>query len=326
MSGKAVMTEQEREQQLYKDFDIASLPAIWDLTFKQEWLVDNLIPRSAVTMLSGESGCGKSTFTLALADAVAKGEPFLGYDTTKTPVLILDKENGLPIYHERLPRFNITRNDNLFIWGNWVNIAPPGPHIKRLYEYVSATKPLIIYDSFVAFHPGSEQDATETRQYMDNFRIMAGLGASILLIHHTGKGESTKAYRGSSDIKASVDVMFVMNTKRPRLELIELVPEKIREGTLDKISLAVEGTNWVRLDHEFIKPTDPDWIRITEIVKRNPGSNQSKLFKLLDGMNITQPRVRKILKAGELNGTFIVSKGENNASIYSLGTLKQAQG
>lgn len=306
-----------------KDFKVRDLPGIWGLTFEQEWMVENLIPSQTVTMLSGESGCGKSTFTLALADAVSKGEPFLGYKTTKTPTLIIDRENGLSIYHERLQRFNVQPNPDLMFWGNWNQPVPPSPEAECLAKFVQEEKPLIIFDSFVSFHPGNEQDATETRLYMDKFRKLAAMGATIILIHHTGKGLNTKIYRGSSDIKASVDVLYVMNTKKPRLKLIELKPDKVREGTLDPISLAVEDDKWVLLDHSFIDQESPDWKAVIEVVAKNPGLNQLQIVDKLDSM--PQSRVRKILNVAEGMGYVVINKGAKNASLYTLGQPKKAQ-
>lgn len=42
------------------------------------------------------------------------------------------------------------------------------------------------------------------------FRNLAAAGATVLIIHHTGKGDGTKEYRGSSDIVAAVDAAFVV--------------------------------------------------------------------------------------------------------------------
>jgi RecA-family ATPase len=69
---------------------------------------------------------------------------------------------------------------------------------------------LIIFDSLIQFHTGSEQDSSETRRYLDQYRRLAHLGPGIVLPHHTGKGEGAKQYRGSSDIKASVDQAFCL--------------------------------------------------------------------------------------------------------------------
>ena len=296
------------------EFKVRDIPGIWDLTFKQDWVVEGLIPTNAVTMLSGESGSGKSTLTLALADAISQGLPFLGKPTLKKPVLIMDRENGLPVYHERLARFNVQPNPDLIFWGGWNSPVPPQPSSKALRDFVEAEQPVIIFDSFIAFHPGSEMDATETRKYMDEYRRLASMGATLILIHHVGKSAGSQVYRGSSDIKASVDVLYVLKAKSRNLALLELKPDKVREGALDPITFAVEGDKFVLIDHEFIKPDDKDWKAVLALVGQKPGLKQKDLIAELP--KISPERIRKVLKAGELNRTFTVEKGANNASHY----------
>lgn len=306
-----------------KDFRVEHLESVWDLTSSQQWLVDNLIPEGGLIMVTGESGCGKSTFTLLLADAVSKGEPFLGLQTTQRDVLIVDKENGLTIYHERFKRFELPKNDHIRVWGNFSPIEPPTPDSIAIRKYAQEVKPLIIYDSFVAFHPGDEQDATSTRKYMDQYRMLVASGATVVLIHHTGKGENTKEYRGSSDIKASLDVGYKLIAKKTELQSLQLKPFKVREGLIRPLMLTLEENKLVVLDGEFIQETDKDWAPVEQVVKEFPGANQQFIIKKLEQMSV--PRVRKILMAGKIKGIFRVESGANNSSLYYPSEPKAAR-
>lgn len=290
---------------------VEELPDIWTLVMEQKWLVKDLIPEGSVVLLTGESGSGKSSVALSLAHAVVRGTPFLGHEAEQRKVLIVDKENGLQVYHERLARFAIEHNTNMHFWGHWCDPEPAGPTNKLINEFAAIHKPLIIFDSFIAFHPGSEQDATETRVYMEGYRRLAGLGATVVVIHHTGKGEATKEYRGSSDIKASIDVGYVLSQKKPLLELLELKPFKSREGVLEPIRISLEGS-------EFRVAVDMDYLLVEEVLRLNPNINQSRVSELLP--DLSKPRVRRVLALGERKGTFLVIKGAQNALFYSLGT------
>ena len=84
----------------------------------------------------------------------------------------------------------------------------------------------MIWDSLVEFHTGDEQSATATRQFMRQFRHLANLGASVLVLHHMGKADYEKEYRGSSDIKAVVDMAY------------KLVPGSSITTGLDKLTLS----------------------------------------------------------------------------------------
>lgn len=300
-----------------KDFRVRDLPSLWDITLRQDWLVEGLIPNNSLIMLSGESGSGKSTVALLLADAISKGEPFLGRETKKMPVLIADRENGPQIYHERFLRLSIERNPDLLFWGHWCDMEPQGPDSKVIEEFVLEEKPLIIFDSFISFNDGDEQDASQTRTYMDAFRRLVGLGATVVLIHHTGKGENTKEYRGSSDIKASIDAGFVLKTKRPMLKLLSMTPFKMREGSVSTISLSLEDNRLVTVDSEFIPTNDKDWAAVLDFVSKNPKTNQSRIVQEFPEISVY--KIRKILLVGESTGYFMVEKGPNNASLYLVG-------
>lgn len=297
-------------------FKIEDLPSIWGLTIQQNWVVEDLIPSESVIMLTGESGCGKSSVTLAMADAISKGEPFLERPTKRRKVLVVDRENGLPVYHERLKRFNIQESEDLIFWGHWNSPEPQGPDSEAIIEFAKQYKPLIIFDSFVAFHTGSEQDADETRKYMDGFRRLAGIGATVIVIHHTGKGENTKEYRGSSDIKASLDVGYTLVAKKSLLQLLILKPFKSREGVLESLYITLEGD-------KLVLAADRNWGPIEEAIRQNPAANQGRIIELLP--DIPEYTIRRILDSGVRSGKLRVEKGFKNASLYFLSERQNAQ-
>lgn len=304
-------------------FNVRELPSIFGMHIEQEWLVEGLIPINSVIMISGESGGGKSTFTLALAKAISTGTKFLGKEVQKRPVLILDRENGLPVYTERIKRLDIEENPDLLVWGLFSGVATPEKGDLTLREFVEREKPLLIFDSFVAFHPGNEQDATETRNYMNWYRELAANGATVIVIHHTGKGENTKDYRGSSDIKASLDVGLTLTAKKPLLKLLQLRPFKTREGVLDPINVGLEGAEFVPIATEFVEPSDPLWKLVEAAVAASPALKQADYIKLFPDAPVG--KIRKILLTGETNGTFRTEKGLHNATFYYPGNGKNAR-
>jgi hypothetical protein len=290
-------------------FKITDLPSIWGISDEMEWLVSDLIPEASVVLLSGESGCGKSTVALALADALAHGKPFLARECKLRDVLIVDRENGPGVYRERLKRFRMQETKRLHVWGPWADPEPSGPDAIEIAKFAAETQPLIIFDSLVAFHPGSEQDASETRRYMQSYRKLTKHGATCIVIHHTGKGENTKFYRGSTDIKASVDVGLLL-TSKPRLQSLELVPFKIREGIIEPIKIAFEGG-------QFISIADKDLDVVREVIRCQPGINRSKILSETENV-ISDNRVREILVRGTAEGWLQSTKGPNNSCCYTL--------
>ena len=274
-----------------------------------EWLIEGLIPKSAVTLLSGESGCGKSTLALGLAGAVVHGRDFLGLKTDQRNVLIVDGENGASIYHDRLRRLCVERTPLLHVWGVWCDKHPIGPKEPAIARFVKEKQPLIIFDSLIAFHPGSEQDASETRRYLDDFRKLAADGATVILLHHTGKSLGSREYRGSSDIKASVDTAYLLESKGALLQSLTLTPYKSREGEVKPIDITLR-------DGHFELRGDYDREAIRAIIRENPKINQSEIVSEAQG--IPAHKVRAILGTGERDGWLGVTRGPKNAQRYTL--------
>jgi RecA-family ATPase len=302
-------TDQAEEVVLW----VERLQSIWSEPEPVEWLIEDLIPKDSVIMVAGESGCGKSTFVLSLVHAVAHGESFLNRATKQAPVLIVDRENPKNVYFRRTLRMHLRETSNLHVWGNWSQKEPGGPDCAEVIEYANARKPLIIFDSLVAFHPGSEQDSTETRRFMNLFRKLQTYGATVIVIHHTGKGENTKEYRGSSDIKANVDLNFVLTAKKPRLELLELKPGKCREGEVDTVAFSYDEATGL-----FRERVAAVFSEVEQVVRNTPGINQSEVVVNLKG-RLANHKVRNALLEMESNGRLRVEKEKGtNAKRYFL--------
>jgi len=174
----------------------------------------------------------------------------------------------------------------------------------------------------VAFHPGSEQDATETRRFLDRFRRLGNLGATVLVIHHTGKAETAKIYRGSSDIKAAVDLAFVFGRLSGGADhgLGRLRLRQFKNRLAEETTVVVEWTG-----NGFSICSDPQTLAqgtdrnvIEEILKQNPGANQRELIELARERGVTYHRARSALDTGTREGWLDVSTGNRGQKIYSL--------
>jgi hypothetical protein len=201
-----------------------NLPSVWDLQAEPEWLVQDMIPLEAITLVSAASGTGKTWLAYAIAGAVAHGTAFLGKPVKQRPVVYLDGENPLAIVKRNLDGLGIPRTEEFKVWGGWHDPSPPGPDDSALLEYALDEEPLFVWDSLVEFHTGDEQSAKDTRKFMKFFRTLTNNGATVLILHHTGKAVSSKKYRGSSDIEAAVDMAY-------------LVEGKSRDGALHSLTM-----------------------------------------------------------------------------------------
>jgi len=298
---------------------ITQLPSVWKLEAKIEWLMEELIPLGSITLLAAESGTGKTWLAYAIAGAVAHGQAFAGFNVKQRPVLYLDGENSLGLVKSRLLDLGVVETPNLHIWGGWNSEHPHGPNSIMLREFVRREKPLLIWDSMVEFHPGDEQSATETRAFMKQFRVLTNLGATVLILHHTGKVKSAKEYRGSSDIKGAVDTAYVVKsplTETRKLTCLTLENFKSRFAPGRDVGLEFQLRQGFR---RWEPPKNPRRETAEDVIRAI----------LTDHASINGKRIKELAKgrmgknkidAALQNGTWQRATGTANETLYSLPT------
>jgi archaellum biogenesis ATPase FlaH len=176
---------------------------------------------------------------------------FLGRRCRAMDVLYLDRENPLSVVRERMAMLGITslgvgshvtEERNVVIpspprrardllrppqvetstthshpearyWGGWLHDSAPGIGDFRLLQAARERHPLIIFDSLIRFHSADENSATEMAAAMQDLRALANAGATVILLHHRAKSETSR-YRGSSDIAGGVDLAISVSRDR----------------------------------------------------------------------------------------------------------------
>ena len=183
-------------------------------------------------------------------------------------------------------------------------------------EYARQHRPLLIWDSLVQFHDGEEQSATETRASMTHFRALANAGATVLVLHHTGKTATSQDYRGSSDIKAAVDMAYCVE------------PEFTLMGCIHRLTMRNFKGRFAPGRHlglEFVQKKGlvscevPDQPRdamqtVIEIVRAHPGSNQSQIVALGKMSGVSKHQVEACLRYA----AFHRERGTGRQLLYTL--------
>jgi len=193
---------------------------------------------------------------------------------------------------------------------------PPGPHSAVVREFAREHKGLIIYDSFIEFHPGSEQSSTETRAFMREFRTLANLGATVVVLHNAGKAETSKLYRGSSDIKAAVDTAYLLSGSGDKPEKLGKLFLRCFKGRL------MPGQNFGLefspkrgfIQCEDFAPTKTVEEIITDILGNHPHANQSQVVDMARAHGCTKRQAEECLKKGPWDR----AAGPKNSILYSL--------
>jgi hypothetical protein len=166
-----------------------------------EYLHKDIIVKNAVCLVYGQSGVGKSFVVLDWSLEIAQnadvlyvaGEGYQGY---------ADRVKAWCNWHKK-------DEGRLYFTGDPVNLYDNQSVETFLLEIeISGMKPsLIVFDTLARCTVGAEENsAKDMGVVMENCdKIKKALGASVLLVHHSGKSAAS-GERGSSALRGAVDV------------------------------------------------------------------------------------------------------------------------
>ena len=277
------------------------------------------LPRGAIVAATGDAGSGKSTLVTAwLRDA---------WHTKGVPSLVLDRENPVSVIADRLRRLGMQDGPGVRFWGGWLAEEAPLPDSRVILDWVRRCepRPIVAVDSFSAFGPLDQNDAGETRAFMNRCRRVADLGATVVVIHHSGKADSAKDYRGSSDFVAAIDQGYHLSSFGcdGKLDRLVLRPFKSRIGAAAEITYSYADGQFLRDDAAEARQTVSE--QLTALLRLNPGVTARKFDDLVNDRGLGRNRSRTFLGDGILSGTVRFEQGPKNAKRYFLAGM-EAQG
>lgn len=177
------------------------------------WLLRGILERDTFALVFGDPGCGKSFLAIDWAARIATGTPWREHPVQAGTVIYVAGEghNGLG------RRFRAWQeHHDVSIEGAPLFVAPavPIPHGPASLELIDAIdqgeRPdLIVIDTLARSFGGGDENST---QDMSKFvsacdALRRRYGCTLLLVHHTGHGEKTRA-RGAMALKAALDAEF----------------------------------------------------------------------------------------------------------------------
>jgi len=138
----------------------------------------------------------------------------------------------------------------------------------------------MIVDSFIRFHAADENSATEMGRVMTDLRALANAGATVVLQHHKPKAEGTQ-YRGSSDIKAGVDVAFAVAHER---ESGNVTVQCFKNRFGDEPSITVKpqfetGAGFEVTQDPALQRQHEEERVLLSIIEERPGVSQSQIVQ-----------------------------------------------
>jgi predicted ATP-dependent serine protease len=195
-----------------------------------DWIVEGFVVEEGLTLLFGDSRVGKTSLMLQLITCLAEGKEFLGLDTRKAEMLLIEQDEG-----KRLLRNHIQRMLPVYPSLKWTDV--PNSQIswnsaKKEFQYSEHSleklisyfwHPIVIIDSLSSL--GIEDiNHPSCSLIFDRLRDITGkCRCSFIVLHHPNKSGDVM---GSNLIKAKVDCML-------HLQKDKLIFEKVR-GELPK--------------------------------------------------------------------------------------------
>ena len=238
--------------------------------FKESWVVKGHIPEESVSMLIGEPGSGKSFLAIDLACSILTGRSWHDHQVKQGEVVILAGEG---IKHLRKRVFAWGQDKGIELSPNSIPISHYGAslideevfsNVVDTLEKIESVKKnkisFIVIDTLSRnFGPGDENSAKDAAQFMRHMDILReDFNCAVLVVHHTGHGAKDRA-RGSSALRASVDVE--LQVKKSKDEIITLSCNKMKDDEafddqkfrLEQVVLASEEVHGVKVSSAVIK-------------------------------------------------------------------------
>ena len=193
-----------------RDAIITAAEVRLDLT--NDCLIKNWLSESAISVIYGDSNCGKSFFALDLAYHVAAGHGWFDQKVKAGSVLYVAAEGGRG-FGKRIAAVKLQKPDLHAAGSQNLNLLPLQVDLHGADDasaIINQAEPsqyrLVVVDTLaMSIGEGSENDGRDMGMFISNImRLKAYFNCHIMIVHHTGKDRS-KGARGHSSLRAALD-------------------------------------------------------------------------------------------------------------------------
>jgi hypothetical protein len=174
------------------------------------YIVKGILPEADLGVFYGESGSGKSFFTLDMVCAIVRGIPWRGRRVKQGRVVYIIAE-GSGGFKNRVNAY-VSRHGLTELALDVITVAPNFLEKRDINDVIAAIQAsgegccLIVVDTWAQVTPGANENSGEDmgKALAHCRRLKQATGAMVLLIHHSGK-DSTRGARGWSGLRAAAD-------------------------------------------------------------------------------------------------------------------------
>ncbi len=175
-----------------------------------EWAIKGIVEHRETMMLFGPSNGGKSFIAVSMACCIATGRDWYGRKVKQGPVVYCNGE-GFGGLQRRIMAWSLEAGVQPDIYPTRKSVAwGEADQLQRLSDEIAAMPQqpaLIVVDTLARAAVGLEENSQkEMGIFVDAVdRMRRRHGCTVLVVHHTGHGEQSRA-RGSSALRAAWDV------------------------------------------------------------------------------------------------------------------------
>ncbi len=303
-----------------------------------EFLIEGLMPKQAITCLSGNPGCGKTWILLEVAIAVATGGKFLDrFQASKGRVLMIDEERRAFETQRRLKKLGSPKIKDVFISClEGLKIDDKKTREEILQFCIEKEINLVIFDSLRAVNSSDENDSKGAQAIVDAFKEFTRRGMTVLITHHNRKEsfltsrDPAQILRGSIAILAGLTSLVSVDKTENLGKTLEMTIShaKMNEGEKQPtFQVALREDEEEKMRWEFIQEIEQDFTKIekakegiTGFLKLEGKKYQSEVLNSLESKGFTVRTLRRGLKELEKEGVVSYGRvqGEGAKKYYSL--------
>lgn len=215
--------EQLIPEEVKRDPRVIPLSRVFEMKAEpQRFLLENLIPSGALTMLCGPSDCGKTIMARQLALEIAKGSTSvfgstLHFETQK--VIYVSTEDSLKDWKIKVDKYPFSEEDKKQCGENLLIITEFDNDLPQILADELKKEPasLVVLDVFGDLLSGDINAAQTVRSFFKPYKALASkYDTSFLFIHHLSKRGESKERADKQNVLGS---MAIESSMRSVLEL-----------------------------------------------------------------------------------------------------------
>lgn len=305
------------------------------------FLVDGLVLANEMGIINGDGGTYKTSVALALAAAVAVGEPlFDRFEVNESgPVLFVSEEDGPAVLRNRLKAIakghewgadDVLQDVHLLaLTGATLDLDDWRDHIAAEAERVDAV--LVVLDPYSRLTRAAENSTDENKA---NIAFMSRLnreGVTVALVHHAGKKYDGKRkidrVRGASALNQAARWIHFLERSQlgVAVECLKMSRAELPTRFVVEPEVATEPgepTLWAEATFDYVTEDQAEEDAADRLILDNlrchPGTNSTGLKELAKGTGINAVEVSAAIRRLKAVGKIDYEDGPRGAKEWHL--------